>query len=128
LLLAVIRYPSPYSRFTSNSPPTIHRAKFIAHNSPLTIHHSQLTAHNSPRLNPTRHNSTCTIQRAQSTVVQFTAGTIHCRHISPRHNSPRHDLPPAQFITHNSTQHNSPRIFHHEKLKIPLDEFLDLLD
>jgi hypothetical protein len=31
------------------------------------------------------------------------------------------------FITY-SPQHNSPRIIHHEKIKIPLDEFLILLD
>jgi hypothetical protein len=134
-----------------NSPRTIHRAQiiaaqFTAHNSPYTIHRAQFTVaqfivaqftlHNSPR---TIYGST--IHRrynsspAQFTAAQFTAhnppytihratfhrGTIH-RTQSTAHNSPntihRSTFHYAQFIAHNS-----PR-----KIKIPLGEFLILLD
>jgi hypothetical protein len=55
------------------------------------------------------------------------------------HNSPRtihrdtihlqHNLSPAQFKTTNGTIHRSTiHRLHHEKIKIPLDEFLILLD
>jgi hypothetical protein len=68
------------------------------HNSPRTIHCG--TIH---RTQFTAHNSPCTIHHAQFTAAQFTAGTIYRRH-------------------------DSPRIIHHEKILIPLDEFSILLD
>jgi hypothetical protein len=67
----------------------------------------EFTTHNSQR---TIHRGTT--HRAQLTAAQFTAGKI----------------PRAQFSAYNSPQHNSPRIIHHEKIKIPIDEFLILLD
>jgi hypothetical protein len=96
------------------------RRQFTAHNSLRTIHHStiyhaQITVHNSLhtiyRAQFTTHNSVCTSHR----------GTIHHAQFAT-HNSPR--------IIHREqfTAQNSSRTIIREKIQIPLDEFLILLD
>jgi hypothetical protein len=61
-------------------------------------------------------NSSRTIHRGTIYRAQITAHNLPCT------------IHRAQFIAHNSLQHNPPRVIHHIKIKIPLDEFLILQD